>query len=70
MLQESKIPFIKKMGIKNKYSKLKGKLKKYKPAFKKGKKYARRVSANIEDYFEENRKQALRMKPNTSRIRF
>lgn len=45
-------------------------LKKLKEQFRKGKRFAREKTENIEHYLELNRRQALKMKPRTKDIRF
>jgi hypothetical protein len=42
---------------------LKKSFAKAKPVFKKGKRFAKKTLRNIDDYFELDRKQALKMKP-------
>lgn len=43
--------------------KMKKSFKKAKPVFKKGRKYARKVVNNIDDYFELDHREARKMRP-------
>ena len=45
-------------------------LKKTKPCFRKAKKFARKIHMGIDDYFELDREEALKMKPDAREIRF
>jgi len=45
-------------------------IKKCKKKFRKFQKFSKDYNDAVEDYFDEDRRQALRMKPDNSKVRF